>query len=90
MVNLEAAATGTPVITTHSTGLFDWEEGGGLLIHPEVEDLSCALRQVVSWDESERLERGRGLRQLVERRYSLEAVGPLWLALYAELLGTFS
>jgi glycosyltransferase involved in cell wall biosynthesis len=90
MVNLEAAAAGTPVITSHVTGLFDWEEGGGILIQPEVDELSRALAQVVSWDEPERLERGRRLRRLVERRYSLEAVGPLWLDLYSELLETVS
>jgi glycosyltransferase involved in cell wall biosynthesis len=88
MVNLEAAAVGTPVVTSHATGLLDWEDGGGILVHPEVEDLIRALKQVVSWDQSERQERGRQLRNLVERRYSLEAVGPLWLTLYSELLET--
>jgi glycosyltransferase involved in cell wall biosynthesis len=90
MVNLEAAAAATPVVTSHATGLFDWEEGGGLLIQPEVEDLSRGLRQVVSWNEAERFERGRRLRQMIEHRYSQEAVGPLWLDLYSELLGTIS
>lgn len=85
LVNLEAAAAGTPVITTHETGLYDWEEGGGLLIHPRVEELCRALEQIFSWSESERQERGRTLRRLVERRYSLEAVGPQWQALYGEL-----
>jgi glycosyltransferase involved in cell wall biosynthesis len=87
MVNIEAAAAGTPVVTTHATGLADWEEGGGLLVHPKVEDLTRALKQVVAWGDSERQARGSQLRQLVERRYSWEAVGPRWLSLYDELLG---
>jgi len=85
LVNLEAAAARTPVITTHETGLADWEEGGGLLVHPQVEDLTGALEALFAWSESERIDRGRDLRQLVEHRYSWEAVGPRWLELYGAL-----
>lgn len=85
-VNLEAAAVGVPVVTTHETGLYDWEGGGGLLVHPVVEDLARALAQVFAWKESERDERGRALRRLVEKRYSLEAVGPQWTSLYSRML----
>jgi len=87
LVNLEAAAAQLPVVTTHETGLDDWEEGGGVLIHPRVEELSRALKRVFSWSENERQERGCKLRQLVERRYSWQAVGPQWLELYAGLTG---
>lgn len=85
LVNLEAASAQLPVVTTHGTGLWDWEEGGGLLVHPQVEDLSRALKQVFSWSDRERRDRGQKLRQLVERRYAWQAVGPQWLALYAGL-----
>jgi glycosyltransferase involved in cell wall biosynthesis len=85
LVNLEAAAAGLPVITTHETGLWDWQEGGGLLVHPQVEELRLALQQVISWSASERQERGLKSRQLVERRYSWQAVGPQWLELYSAL-----
>jgi glycosyltransferase involved in cell wall biosynthesis len=85
LVNLEAAAAGVPVITTFETGLDDWEEGGGLLVHPQVEDLARVLEQVCSWSDSERQQRGRRMRQWVERRYSWEVVGPLWLQLYEEI-----
>ena len=85
LVNLEAAAARKPVITTHETGLLDWEQSGGLLVHPRVEELTAALEAVFSWTESEREGRGRALRQLVERRYSWEAVGPRWLELYRAL-----
>lgn len=87
LVNLEAASAELPVVTTHETGLWDWEEGGGLLVHPRVEALSRALKQVFSWSERERRERGQKLRQLVARRYSWQAVGPQWLELYAALAG---
>jgi glycosyltransferase involved in cell wall biosynthesis len=86
LVNLEAASVELPVVTTHETGLDGWEEGGGVLVHPQVEELSRALKQVFSWSESERRERGQKLRQLVERRYSWPAVGPQWLELYAGLV----
>lgn len=85
LVNLEAAAAETPVVTTHEAGLSDWQEGGGLLVHPQVEELRRALGVVISWSARERQERGRKLRQLVERRYSWGAVGPQWLELYSSL-----
>ena len=84
-MNLEAAALGVPVLTTHETGLWDWEAGGGVLVHPRVADLSRALTGIFAWSETERLDRGRQLRQLVENRYSWQAVGPQWLELYAGL-----
>jgi glycosyltransferase involved in cell wall biosynthesis len=87
LVNLEAASAELPVVTTHETGLWDWEEGGGVLVHPRVEELSRALKQVFSWSDRERQERGKKLRQLVARRYSWQAVGPQWLELYASLAG---
>jgi hypothetical protein len=71
MVNLEAAAASIPVITTHNTGLYDWEVGGGILVQPQTEELTKALTQVFSWIQRERNERGRRLRQLVEDLGSL-------------------
>jgi len=85
LVNLEAAALELPVITTHETGLCNWEEEGGVLVHPRVEELSRALTGVFSWSESERQDRGQRLRQLVERRYSWQVVGPQWLELYSQM-----
>jgi glycosyltransferase involved in cell wall biosynthesis len=85
LVNLEAAAAGLPVVTTPETGLWDWQEGGGLLVPPRVEDWRRALQQVFAWSAEERRDRGRKLRQLVERRYSWPAVGPQWLELYSGL-----
>jgi glycosyltransferase involved in cell wall biosynthesis len=87
LVNLEAASVELPVVTTHETGLSGWEEAGGLLVHPQIEELSQALKQVFAWSDRERRDRGQKLRQLVERRYSWRAVGPQWLELYSSLAG---
>lgn len=86
MTSLEVAAAGAPLLTTHESGVSDWGGNGGLLVHAGVEELARALDQVFSWGDQERQERGRRLRQLIERRYSWEALGPQWLSLYKELL----
>jgi glycosyltransferase involved in cell wall biosynthesis len=85
LVNLEAAAARLPVVTTHETGLCGWEEAGGILVHPRVEELRQALSRVLAWSEPERLNRGWQLRRLVEQRYSWQAVGAQWLELYSGL-----
>lgn len=85
MVNLEAAAQGTPSLTTHQTGLADWLDGGGVLVTPEVDALKAALEKASLWSMDERLKRGQASRDLVQLRYSQKAVGPLWLDLYKKL-----
>lgn len=85
LVNLEAAERQLPSITTHQTGLTDWQEGGGLLVNPVIREVALALRQAASWSDSERAERGMASWQLVQSRYSWKAVLPQWLQLYAEL-----
>jgi len=87
MVNLEAAAWGTPSLTTHQTGLTDWQDGGGILVTPEVCALRTALESASRWSVAERLKRGRASRDLVQSRYSQEAVGPRWIDLYNKLQG---
>lgn len=85
LVNLEAAAYRVPSITTHQTGLFDWESGGGLLIQPDVDEMKIALEDACSWSDSERFERGLSSRRLVAERYSWRVILPLWMSLYAAL-----
>lgn len=85
LVNLEASALRLPVVTTHQTGLYDWEEGGGLLINPNQESLTQALRNVCAWGGLERRERGLSSKCLVEKKYSWQAVLPLWLELYSQI-----
>lgn len=85
MVNLEAAALHLPSITTHETGLWDWEVGGGMLIHPAVTQISDSLQQSARWTLTERLERGKRSFDLVSEKYSWQAVIPKWLDFYYSL-----
>lgn len=85
LVNLEAGARCLPSVTTHQTGLWDWQEGGGMLVQPDVQDLARALRDAAAWSDEERTQRGLASRALVERRYSWPAVLPLWHHLYENI-----
>jgi glycosyltransferase involved in cell wall biosynthesis len=87
MVNLEAAACGTPTITTYETGLDDWEgSGGGMLIRPDARELASALQKLCSLSAREYEARSAASRRLVEDRYSWGAVLARWLRLYDSLL----
>jgi glycosyltransferase involved in cell wall biosynthesis len=85
LVNLEAGARCLPSITTRQTGLWDWEQGGGCLVEPDVQDLARALRAASAWSDSERAQRGLASRDLVARRYSWSAVMPQWRRLYEHM-----
>lgn len=83
MVNLEAAACKTPVITTYQTGINpDWNINGGIMINPNEAELTNALNQVSEWSHSERVERGQNLSNYVLENYSWEKKGILWDDLY--------
>lgn len=86
MVNLEAAACGTPTITTAETGLENWEEAGGVLISCHADQMAKALKQASAWSSAERLSRGNASRQMVQKKYRWEVVLPLWRACYESLL----
>lgn len=82
MVNLEAAQNHLPSITTYETGLLDWEDGGGLLVHPDVNQLRQALTLTAGWRQDERITRGQSSFKLVRDQYSWQAVLPAWQKLY--------
>ncbi|MBK8417723.1 glycosyltransferase [Candidatus Villigracilis saccharophilus] len=82
MVNLEASALFTPTITTYATGLHDWEQGGGLRVDSNEDQLSQALAKTASWSLSERLRYGEQARQFVKNRYGWDTIGQKWLAAY--------
>ncbi len=82
MVNLEAAAMCTPSITTHATGLTDWETFGGKLIEPGVGPIIKALEEAADWSVQERLARGDSMRKLVQDKFSLTTVGEQWTDFY--------
>lgn len=86
LVNLEAAARCLPTITTHQTGLHDWELGGGLLVEPNIDAFAQALEAVCSWSVQEQHDRGLASRRLVLQRYSWQAVMPMWTQLYSFFL----
>jgi len=85
LVNLEAAACGTPTITTKATGLDDWEHGGGLLVSTDTEALRAALERVSRLSTEEYVERSRAGRELVEARYSWSVVSVQWKKAYDHL-----
>lgn len=86
MVNLEASACKTPVITTHQTGLkTEFGSMGGILINPEIKEIKNALQDSLQWNELERIERGNSLQKFVFENYSWEQKGNLWLELYNKI-----
>jgi glycosyltransferase involved in cell wall biosynthesis len=86
LVNLEASSRGVPTITTYQTGLYDWEDGGGVLIEPNVSSLTAALKRVCSWTTEERVERGKLSHHLIKSRYSWDVIVEKWMTLYASIL----
>ena len=86
LVNLEAAICKTPTITTFETGLLDWEKGGGLLIHPTIDELTDSLQKVLRWSLDERLERGEKSLKFVKENYSWDVVAEKWLSFYSSIL----
>lgn len=86
MVNLEAAAVKTPVITTYETGLMkEWNDNGGVLIHPKVDVIKLALIQCLSWSNEERNDRGNKLYDFIYNNYSWEKNIYKWIELYRSL-----
>jgi len=82
LVNLESAASFTPTITTTMTGLSDWQEGGGLLVEPELEALTDAMITACEWSLDERMQMGKRARAFVEQRYSWDVIGEQWVEAY--------
>jgi glycosyltransferase involved in cell wall biosynthesis len=88
LVNLEAAAARTPVITSYESGVVEeWEQEGGLRVHPHEESILGGLQKALAWSASEREQRGQALRSLVERQYRWERVGKEWAEGYQRLIG---
>lgn len=86
MVNLEAAMCHTPVITTFNTGIDpDWGKHGGILIHPNRNELVTALNHALAWSVEERIDRGNQLSEFVVNSYSWQKKGYLWNELYSSL-----
>jgi glycosyltransferase involved in cell wall biosynthesis len=82
LVNLESAASFTPTITTTMTGLDDWENGGGLLVEPDLDEITAAIREVCLWSLEERMFQGKRARDFVKQRYSWDVIGNQWMNAY--------
>ncbi len=83
MVNLESAILGTPVITTNQTGISEnWNKNGGILINPNVKEITNALNKVLSWSEVERKKNGESLKTFVREEYCWESKFKDWETLY--------
>lgn len=86
LVNLEASSRAVPSITTYQTGLYDWEDGGGILIEPNVNSLTKAIKIACSWTLEERIKKGILSHELVKVRYSWDVVIKQWINLYLSIL----
>lgn len=82
MVNLEAALCSKVVLTTPFAGLEGWEEAGGILVEPSVENIRKALEEISTWSDEELKQRGKSLKAWVSEYYSLDKVRSLWQDLY--------
>jgi len=88
-VVMEALAAGTPVVATRVGGVSELVEPceTGFLVPPkDPPALAEAMRQLMSLPLDRRREMGMRGQHHVATRYSLEAMGERWMALYAELL----
>lgn len=87
LVNLEAASLKTPVITTFNTGLKpEWNQNGGKLINPNIDELKQALAEVLKWTPGKRIEEGEKLFNYVKDQYSWESQLEKWIELYIKVL----
>jgi len=86
MVNLEAALCNLPSITTHETGLMEWQKGGGELVNPDSEEISVQIQNAMNWSKDERVERGRKAFKHVKNNYSWDVILPAWKKFYSSLL----
>lgn len=86
MVNLEAAACKTPVITTFQTGINKkWSENGGILINPNFDELKTSILRSLNWTDYQRYEFGNQLNDYTFQNYSWEKKGYLWYEIYNSL-----
>ncbi|WP_299670558.1 glycosyltransferase [uncultured Polaribacter sp.] len=87
MVNLEAASLKTPMITTYNTGLKpEWNLNGGKLINPNIQELTDALKETLSWSLEKRNAKGKLLYNYVKKVYSWDTRLKDWQLLYEKAI----
>ncbi|RZU46845.1 glycosyltransferase involved in cell wall biosynthesis [Fluviicoccus keumensis] len=86
MAALEAMSCSTPVITTLASGIDDIEKGGGVLVDTNPASLAKVLAQIVSWTESDILERRSRALEFVRRGFDVAPVGRRYSEMYKHAL----
>ncbi|HTP65429.1 MAG TPA: glycosyltransferase family 4 protein [Geobacteraceae bacterium] len=89
IVHLESLAAGTPVVCYNEGGQTDIFAGEdvGVMVDGGPREFSAAISDLLA-DDSRRFAMGKRGRNLVERNYSVEAMGEKYLRFYRELVGT--
>jgi glycosyltransferase involved in cell wall biosynthesis len=86
LVHLESLAAGTPVVTYDEGGQVDFlRQGGGVLVTGGRDAFARAVVDMLC-DHERRFAMGRDGRALVERSFSLHAMGDAYRELFRELL----
>jgi len=88
IVHIESLAAGTPVVCYNEGGQVDLFRGEdvALLVDGGVPEFSAAVASLLG-DDERRFAMGKRGRELVERRYSLQAMGARYLRFYREIVG---
>ena len=88
IVHLESLAVGTPVVAYNEGGFVDIFKGEevGVLVDGGTADFATATIDLLK-DDARRFAMGRAGYELVERRYSVQAMGRTYLQFYRQLLG---
>jgi glycosyltransferase involved in cell wall biosynthesis len=88
IVHLESLAAGTPVVAYDEGGFVDLFKGEevGVLVDGTTADFAAATIALLR-DDARRFAMGARGYELVERRYSLRAMGDAYLEFYGELAG---
>ncbi|WP_298432771.1 glycosyltransferase family 4 protein [Geobacter sp.] len=88
IVHLESLAVGTPVVAYNEGGFVDIFKGEevGVLVDGGTAEFAAATIDLLK-DDVRRFTLGRAGYELVERRYSVQAMGRTYLQFYRQLLG---
>lgn len=88
IVHLESLAAGTPVVGYNEGGYVDIFKGEdvGIMVDGTTPDFAAAVIGLLK-DDARRFAMGREGYRLIERRYSLQAMGRSYLQFYKKLLG---
>lgn len=88
IVHLESMAAGTPVITYDQGGMVDIFKGEnvGVVVSGGANDFTAAIVRLLK-DHSLRFSMGKCGYELMQRTYTLSAMGDRYLAFYRKLLG---